>query len=128
MGERPSGTTLDRIDVRYNYRKNNCQWGTDADQARNKRKVELLYYDTPNGPWSGTHAEWAKFLSNRTQRPWTSKALREVLKLLTLDQIVNATSRHQLNAFQLEEAEYRAGMDEAGRELEALFGPAPRRW
>lgn len=126
MGERPSGTTLDRLDVRYNYKKDNCQWGTDADQARNKRKVELLYYDTSERLVPGTHAEWARFLSNKTQKPWTSKALREVLKLLTLAQIINATSRHQLNASQLEEAAYKARMDELSREADALYGPVRR--
>jgi hypothetical protein len=80
-----------------------------------KRKVVLLYYSVPTKDASGTHAEWARFLSKRTDREWTSRALREVLKLLTLAQVINATSPHQLNAAQLENAAVRARLVEQPR-------------
>lgn len=56
MGERPEGTTLDRIDFERGYSPDNCRWANDALQARNRRRNRIL-------PFQGkalTMSEWSR--------------------------------------------------------------------
>lgn len=44
MGERPSGTTLDRIDGSTGYCKENCRWAAPKEQQRNIKSNRLVTF------------------------------------------------------------------------------------
>lgn len=56
MGERPAGTSIDRINVNLGYFKDNCRWANAEVQANNTRRNEFITY---NGE-TKTIAEWAR--------------------------------------------------------------------
>jgi hypothetical protein len=45
MGERPSGTTLERVDNDGNYQASNCTWATAEQQGRNRRTNRRLTFN-----------------------------------------------------------------------------------
>ncbi len=56
MGERPDGTSLDRIDVNGNYEPSNTRWATQERQSNNKRQNMYVEF---NGEVK-TATEWAR--------------------------------------------------------------------
>jgi hypothetical protein len=58
MGEKPKGTSLDRVDVNGNYSKENCKWSTFKAQARNTRRNLIIEF---NGEIH-VLAEWCEVL------------------------------------------------------------------
>lgn len=45
MGERPAGTTLDRIDPHGNYEPSNCRWADIITQENNRRNNRKFTYN-----------------------------------------------------------------------------------
>jgi len=61
MGERPQGTSIDRIDPNGNYCKENCRWATGKEQLYNRKNTLNVFYNGMNM----TIKEWAKKINIR---------------------------------------------------------------
>lgn len=86
MGERPVGTTLDRIDNDRGYCKENCRWVSRLVQANNSSSVKRY---TAHG-MTMTLTEWAEHL----------RLPRECLRLRLkrkwpIDRVLKGYERHQ---------------------------------
>lgn len=88
MGEKPKGTSIDRINPSKGYFKDNCRWATDSQQAINKKSIPKLTYCGI----SKSYQEWAEFLNI------SSANIRARLRLgWTIDEALGFSGVHPSN-------------------------------
>jgi len=60
MGNRPAGSTLDRINTNGNYELENCRWATKEQQDNNKRTSVFVTFEGR----TMTYSQWARELGS----------------------------------------------------------------
>jgi hypothetical protein len=45
MGERPAGTSIERVDNDKGYEPGNCKWGTRKEQSRNRSGRRMVVFE-----------------------------------------------------------------------------------
>lgn len=86
MGDRPEGTSLDRIDSNGDYEPGNCRWADRPTQNNNRRVTRLLTIGAVTRPlsdWSRDAGLPNRVVSHRLDRGW------EPRRALGLDQEVS---------------------------------------
>ena len=74
MGVRPTGMSIDRIDVNGDYAYGNCRWATDETQANNKRDNRYVEYrglTLTVSQWAGKQGMSKQCLLERLDAGWS---------------------------------------------------------
>ena len=74
MGERPKGTSLDRIDSTKGYYKENCRWATSKQQQNNlKSNIKITIDGQTKGmkEWASIYGINQQTISERIKRGWS---------------------------------------------------------
>ena len=68
MGQRPEGSSLDRIDVTLGYFKDNCRWTTSTVQSINKGNQTNNTSGVKGVSWDTNKSRWRAVLTLRGKK------------------------------------------------------------
>lgn len=74
MGARPTGTTIDRIDVDGDYSPENCRWATWTEQGRNRRNNVIIEHGGRRqslAAWAAEAGVEGTTIQRRLRRGWS---------------------------------------------------------
>ena len=83
MGERPEGTTLDRIDPNGDYTPDNCRWAEPSLQAYNQGKRVHNTSGKTGVSWNKEKSRWEAYISKdkKTIKLGYFKTLEEAIRV-----------------------------------------------
>ena len=76
MGQRPDGTSIDRIDNTGEYSKSNCRWATQREQHNNRRNTVMLSDGVSITDASEEMGIRRHTLYMRKRRGWTDEEIK----------------------------------------------------
>ncbi len=84
MGERPVGTSLDRIDVNGNYEPSNCRWANPVEQRINSRNIHWIEYEGERLPMLHLAEKLGidySVMAKRVEAGWPAERLGEPVRV-----------------------------------------------